>query len=389
MGGFDAVSQGRYILHVDADAFFVSIEESLNPELKGKAVAVGSSSKRGIVCAASYEARRYGIHSGMSSRKAFALYPDLLMISPQFDVYRFFSQRLFEILHQYSPHVEKTSIDEGYVDLTGTTMMWGMSAKDLAMHILKQIYGKLKIPVSGGLASGKLVAQVASKLYKPHKLTYIPTGYEKQFLWPLPLEVIPGVGKKSIKKFNSKGIFEVRHFGDLPLEKVIKDFDLHAVNLWQKIHGFKKDQVQTTPHQAKSISHETTFETDLDDIYEVKQRLIKLINKVLFRLRQQNMQASVISLKMRSANFHTYTFHRKLSYPTSFDGDIIDEGKFLLRQNFQPHRPLRLIGFGVEKLQKEYNLSIFQQNLDMKNRMMEHIDKLRKQYGFGVVSYGA
>lgn len=385
--------QPRWILHIDADAFFAAVEEVIDPSLKNKPMAVGGSSHRSVVSSANYEARKFGIHSGMSTVKALRMCPQLKLAKPQFETYRYFSQRMFEILESYSPDVERTSIDEGYIDLSGTEKMWGMPANELALNILCQIHKKLKISVSGGLSRSKLIAQIASKLFKPRRFVVVPHGYEEKFLWPLPLKTIPGVGVKTAQVFRDKDIHTVKDLMAFPLHQANQKLGSFSVYLWQKIQRSvgnlpSHDQLHTEPSQPKSISHETTFETDLKDIDDVRHELIPLINKVIFRLRKHQAQTSTVFLKLRSANFHTYTFHRRLRYPTDFDGDLIEEGQFLLRENFFAHRPLRLIGFGVEKLQTTYNLSLFQKDLEGKQKLSQHLDDLRKKYGFGVVSYG-
>lgn len=387
------LKEPKWILHIDADAFFASVEEALNPGLKNIPIAVGGNEVRGVVCSANYIARKFGIHSGMSTVKALKLCPHLKVIRSQFETYRYFSQRMFEILGNYSPDVERTSIDEGYIDLSGTEMMWGMPPNELAVAILHQIHQKLKISVSGGLSAGKLIAQIASKLFKPHRFVMIPHGYEEKFLWPLPLNVIPGVGGKTFQQLQNNGLNTVRDLMALSPYQISKKLDSYGLHIWQKIQRSvgklpSNEKLHTEANQPKSISHEVTFRKDIKDMSEIRGELIPLINKVIFRLRKQKAQTSTVFLKMRSANFHTYTFHRKLRYPTDFDGDLIEEGQFLLRENFFAHRPLRLIGFGVEKLQTTYNLSIFQKDLEAKQRLVGHLDDLRKKYGFDVVSYG-
>ncbi len=383
----------RWILHIDADAFFASVEEALNPALKTIPIAVGGTDNRGVVCSANYLARKFGIHSGMPTFKALKLCPHLKMVKVQFETYRYFSQRIFEILENYSPDIEKTSIDEGYVDLSGTELMWGMPPNELALNILYKIHQELKISVSGGLSSSKVISQMASKLFKPHRFVVVPHGYEEKFLFPLPLKAVPGVGGKTAQYLANNGFNTIQNLMSLSIHQVNEKLDSVGLAIWQKLHRSagnlpNKDTLNNDEVQPKSISHEITFQSDLKDFDDVRHELIPIINKVIYRLRKHQAQTSTVFLKMKSSNFNSFTFHRKLRYPTDFDGDLIEEGQFLLRQNFHAHRPLRLIGFGVENLHTSYNLSLFQHDIDIKQKLTQHLDGLRNKYGFNVISYG-
>mgnify|MGYP001607247762 CR=1 FL=1 len=250
----------RFILHLDADAFFATVEQVLNPSLRGKPLLVGGpTSTRGIVSAASYEAKAYGIYSGMPMYLARQKCPKAIVVHGNFDVYREFSKRMYQIFIGYTPEVEMASIDEAYIDLAGCELLYKQSAEDLSRNILNKTHQKLGISVSGGLASNKTVAKVASSTNKPHKLTIIPYGKEMKFLAPLRLKAIPGVGHKTLPLLEAHGFKTIGDIAKLKMDDVLDKFGIQGIPLWKKCMGIDNSPVISVASLPKSISKEHTF----------------------------------------------------------------------------------------------------------------------------------
>ena len=379
----------RSILHVDADAFFASVEQAIDPSLKGKPVIVGGGLKgRGIVSAASYEARKYGIHSAMPVFKAKKLCPHAVFVRGNFEVYAEFSKEIFTIMRKYTPDVEPSSIDEGYADLSGTEALHKMTPFKVAKQILQDIHSRLGITASGGLASSKIIAKIASSMNKPHKLTYIPFSRELDFLWKLPLEKMHGVGRSTLKLLNKKGFKLVGDFAALPLEKVFREFDAYGFFLWQCANGLDDRPVVTEPYDQKSISKVVTFEKDISDQRIALRTLRDLCIIVLFKLRRLGKQARVVCLKIRYEDFQTFTFRATLERPSNLDPDIYPVLKRLFKRRVCRCKKLRLVGCGVADFVGSYNLSIFEHEFKKKRTLTQAVDGLREKYGIDVMDYG-
>ena len=378
----------RRILHVDLDAFFVSVEQALVPDLVGKPVVVGGSpDRRGVVASASYEARVFGINSGMPLAQAYRLCPQAIFLQGSYPAYRDASEKFMTILADFSPCLEPAGLDEAYLDITGCDL-FGTPYK-LADSIKKRVRKELKLIASIGIASCKVVAKIASDSGKPDGLVEVATGQEKQFLAPLPVVSLPGVGKKTKQSLRAMGIKTIGQLAALPLQ-VIKDcFGNYGLMIHHYANGIDNREVET-PGQAKSISRETTFAEDTSDKVFLQSMLRYLCERVGAELRQEAKSARTITLKLRYSDFETIT--RRFSSKEVIDADeLIFAGAVkLLEQALSGKRkPARLIGIGVSNLigyGKQLNL------LDSRSQRLGHLDKaidrIRNKYGFTAIQTG-
>ncbi len=251
----------RTIFHLDLDAFFVSVERILDPKLNGKPVIVGGDPHgRGVVAACSYEARKYGLHSAMPIRNAFKLCPRGIYLHGHYSEYSRYSKAVKNILSSYAPVIEQASIDEFYMDFTGCEKIYGNFIQ-FAEKLQKEIWEKLSLPCSIGIGSNKTIAKIGSDCMKPQGITYVVPGLEKEFLAPMPVETIPGVGKITLKELNDKGFYKIGDISKAPQEFFSGAFGKSGIYLWRKANGLGTDFL-TIEREQKSISKETTFEKD-------------------------------------------------------------------------------------------------------------------------------
>ena len=357
-----------WFLHIDMDAFFASVEEALDPSLRGKPVIVGGRNGRGVVTSASYAARKFGVHSAMPGFQAKRLCPQGIFLPNRRRTYVEFSGKVFAILEQYSPEVQALSIDEGVVDLTGTERLFGAPLKT-AGGIIRRIELELDLPSSGGLSTSRVIAKIAATLAKPHGLICVPAGAEKDFLAPLAVEMIPGVGPKTHQTLLQRGI---KTIGDL----------LQNPELAARYLDLGESSQRHHPHDH-SIGNETTLDKPLKEIAAMEEVLWELVEEVGGRLRREECFARCLTVKIRYINFQTITRSRTLSSPTCFDKEIFEVVKDLLRQNVGPSRAVRLLGVSASALQS----SGWQEpllNRDQRKsfeRLYKGIDRLREKYG--------
>jgi DNA polymerase IV len=357
-----------WYLHIDMDAFFASVEQLIDPSLKGKPVIVGGRSGRGVVTSASYEARKFGVHSAMPGFQAKKLCPHGIFLPNRHRVYSEFSGRVFTILERYSPEVHALSIDEALVDLTGTERLYGPPLKT-ADQIIKHIETEVGLPSSGGVATNRIIAKIAATLAKPHGLIYVPSASEKDFLTPLGVEMIPGVGPKTHKTLSQRG---VKTIGDL----------LQNTRLAGRYLDFTETDKRNHAHDH-SIGNETTLDKPVKDIDQMEKILWELVEEVGGRLRREKLFARCLTVKIRYANFQTFTRSRTLPSPTCFDKEIFDVVSDLLKRNVSPGRAVRLLGVSSSALQS----SGWQEPLldrDKRNayeQLYKGIDELRRKYG--------
>jgi DNA polymerase-4 len=367
------------------DAFFVSVEEVLDPSLKGKPVVVGGDPEgRGVVSAASYAARKYGIHSAMPLVKAKRLCPHAIFLQGSHGVYGEFSRRVFKVLETFSPLVEKMSLDEAYVDLTGCLKLHGPVLL-AAEKIKNQIKKEVGINASIGIASNKLLAKVASAFVKPNGIFLIVPGKEKKFLEPLPVSRIPGVGPKSDARFKRMGIKTIGDLSALPKELLEKTHGKWGSGLYFKSRGICKSEVVGVEEDSRSISRETTFATDSRDARFLESKLCYLVEKAAGQLRGSELYARRVTLKLRTPDFKTVTRSRTLKEPTSEDHVIIDVVLKLFRKQFTKKKRVRLIGVALTSLTPESSVQtdLFEQTSHEKwGDLYQGIDRIRKKYGF-------
>ncbi len=379
----------RTIFHLDMDTFFVSVERILNPKLKGKPVVVGGDPKygKGVVAACSYEARKYGLHSAMPIRKAYALCPQAIYIHGHYNEYVRYSHLVKNILSRYAPVLEPAGIDEFYMDFTGCEHIYGPYPA-LATAIQKEINIKLSLPCSIGIASNKTTAKICSDYKKPNGITYVPPGEEKKFLAELPVQVIPGVGKVTLKELNQKGIYFVRDITDLPKDYFSAAFGKYGSDLWEKANG-KGVEYLSVEREQKSISHETTFLNDVLSVKKIEETLFTLSAKLSHSLKENNWIASTISFKLRYSDFNTITRARTISH-TDDPAVIFNTIKGLFHKNFTRRVAVRLVGIRLTNfLMKSEQLFIFDDNFTKRHRILEAVNQVRAKYGFSSISFGS
>jgi DNA polymerase-4 len=377
------------ILHVDMDAFFVSVELLERPELRGKPVVVGGRpDQRGVVTAASYEARKYGIQSAMPLRTAGRLCPHAIFLDGHHKKYTEWSDRVSVILMNFSPVVEMVSIDEAYLDLAGTSRLHGppFAAAD---KLLCLITSKTGLPCSGGLAATRLVAKVASDQGKPRGLVWVPAGSEERFLSQLPVRKIPGIGKVTERALRALGIETVEQIGAVPQEKLEKIFGQWGTALHRKARGGDSYEF-VIDAEPKSISQNHTFNEDTDDSAALTAVLSHLSQKACKRLREAGLATRTLTLTIRYAGFDTHTRSETLHESTSLDVGIHKVFQELFREYCDARRKVRLLGVSLSGFThggEQLNLLQAQQREKLE-RLTEVTDKLRDRFGFAKLQFG-
>ena len=377
-------------MHVDMDAFFVSVEETLDPSLKGKPVVVGGDPDgRGVAAAASYEARRFGIHSAMPLAKARRLCPHAIFLRGSHKLYAEFSHRIFQVLENYSPCVEPMSLDEAYVDLTGCERLFG-PAPTVAEKIRDEIKHTVGIHASIGIASNKLLAKIASAGAKPNGMLRILPGRERAFLSPLPIDRIPGIGPRSGQQLRRMGIKTVRDLAALPRDLLEEVFGKWGSGLYFKARGICESPVLRRD-DARSISRETTLEEDSIDPGFLESTLSYLVEKTVAQLREADLHARCVTLKLRYSDFTTVNRSHTLTEATHEDHVVFDTAAALFRKLFTRRTRVRLIGVALSSLSHggAGQMELFDQ-LDKKqwDHLYRGIDRIRGKYGFRSILRG-
>ena len=384
-----ALAASSSILHVDMDAFFVSVELLERPELIGKAVVVGGRpDQRGVVTAASYEARKFGVHSAMPLRTAGKLCPHAVFLDGHHQKYGEWSDRIATILAQFSPIVEMVSIDEAYLDLTGTERLHGppLAAAD---KLLRLITRTTALPCSGGLAATRLVAKVASEQAKPRGLLWVAPGSEARFLAPLPVRKIPGIGEVTERALRALGLETVGQLAGVPQEKLDKIFGQWGTALYRKARGGDSYEF-VIDAEPKSISHNHTFGEDTNDTEALVTMLSHLSQKACKRLRESGLATRTLTLTIRYAGFDTYTRSKTLPEPTLLDADIYSAFQNLFHEHRNTKRKIRLLGVSLS------GFSHGAQQLDLLEaerrarleKLTRAADILRDRFGFDSVKFG-
>ena len=378
------------ILHVDMDAFFVSVELLDRPDLRGKPVVVGGRpDQRGVVSAASYEARKFGIHSAMPLRTAGRLCPHAVFLDGHHEKYSEWSDRVASILARFSPIVEMVSIDEAYLDLAGTERLHGppLAATDKLLRTITQQTG---LPCSGGLATTRLTAKVASDQGKPRGLVWVAPGMEARFLAPLPIRKIPGIGEVTERALRALGIETVEQLASHSQEKLEKIFGQWGTALYRKARGGDAYEFLIDA-EPKSISHNHTFGEDTSDLAEMETMLSHLSQKACKRLREAGLSARTLTLTIRYAGFDTYTRAKTLPEPTQLDTDIFAVFLDLFRHHRDPKRKVRLLGVALSSLSHGgQQLDLLESDRREKlEKLTKAADHLRDKFGFTSVQFGA
>ena len=370
-----------HIAHFDLDSFFVSVEIINNPSLKGKPVLVGGY-ERGVVAACSYEARKFGIHSAMPMKKAMQLCPQAIVTNASRDQYSKYSRWVTDIIAAKVPLFEKASIDEFYIDLTGMNKFFGVSqyAKELREIITKET----GLPISCGLASARFIAKMATNEAKPNGFLEIPHGKEMDFLWPLGIEKINGVGKQTEQHLKSYGIYTIEDIAKTPIGHLEKIAGKWGEALWHKAHGIGSTAI-TTDWEQKSMSHENTFDTDYTDIDFLHKELVRLTEKTCYGLRADEKMTGCVTVKIRYSNFETFTCQESIDY-TALDDVLIAKVKDLFNKSWQKNRPVRLLGVRFSQfIPITMQMSLFENNAE-KLGLYKAVDHLKNQYGSKVIS---
>jgi DNA polymerase-4 len=344
-------SQPRLIVHLDLDAFYAAVEVLENPDLAGQPVIIGGAAGgRGVVAAASYAVRAFGIHSAMPTARALTLCPDAIVLPPRHRLYREYSQRVMAILRQTSPLVEQVSIDEAYLDLTDRDSDWD-EAVPVARRIQTQVRQEVGLSASLGVATNKLVAKVASDQDKPGGLTVVRPGDEASFLAPLSVRVLWGIGPVTETKLAEMSVTTVGELAQLP-EKVLRGrFGRHGAHMARQARGIDHRRV-VTEREAKSISHETTFSKNLSDPKALRRELWRLSRGVARRLQRSELAAGTIAIKLRYADFTTLTRQTTLPVPTDDEAVVYRVAVALLGRAWQRGRPVRLLGVAGRHLSR-------------------------------------
>ena len=367
----------RNIIHLDLDAFFVAVECRKDSRLKNRPLIVGGSSRRGVVAACSYEARKFGIHSGMPSKKALQLCPHAIVLKGTRGEYSKYSRWVTRIIASKAPLFEKASIDEFYLDLTGMDKFF--KPLQWTIGLRQQIIDETQLPISFGMGSNKMIAKIATDEAKPNGYLQVPHGKEREFLAPMPVNKIPGVGDHTYEVLKSMGIYTINDINLRSKEELEERLGKWGTDLWQKSFGIHHGEV-TQYHEAKSISSENTFEENKKDMNFLMSEVVRLSEKIAFELRQDGKVAGCIAVKIRYPDFETTS--RQTTVPfTCADDEIIPVAKDLFHKLYRKGTPVRLLGVRLSEL----TIAAVQTNLfddtAKKNSLYKAIDDVKIRFG--------
>lgn len=388
------ISNDRKILHADMDAFFASVEQLDNPNFAGKPVIVGSDPKggkgRGVVAACSYEARKFGIHSAMPIGKAWALCPKGIYLRPRLERYALVSQQIFSIFLRFTDLVEPVSVDEAFLDLTGSQRLLGQ-AEDLARQIKSTVFKETGLSTSVGLAPNKFLAKIASDLDKPDGFLIVDAHGVKQFLDPLPISKLWGVGPKSAERLKRMGINSIGDLLKLPAENLKASFNKAGEDLYRLARGID-DRPVSPGNEAKSIGAETTFSEDVDDREIISLTILSLAEKVAKRLRGQELKAGSVTLKHRDENFNTTTRSMRLAEPSNLCDDLRKAAMELLARSPNAANKTRLLGITATGfiISQQKQLGLFENKEKEKKQILdETMDEITKKFGPAAIARAA
>ena len=375
----------RTILHVDLDAFFAAVEQRDRPELRGRPVIVGGGgpTDRGVVSAASYEARRYGVHSAMPLRVAGRLCPDAVFLPVDGAKYLAVSREVMTILRRFTPLVEPISIDEAFLDVTASRALFG-DGEAIAGSIKAAIRDEIRLTASVGVATTKLVAKIASDLRKPDGLVVVGSGDEASFLAPLAISRLWGVGEQTAAALRDYGVATIGDLAALPPDLLVNRFGKHGAALADRARGVDPDPVAEAA-DAKSIGHEHTFDVDTADRDTIERTLLAMADGVAGRLRASGVKAGTIAVKIRDSSFRTITRQRTLAEPTDLTEPIWRTALDLARPEVRGIR-VRLLGVTASHLEAPDQLALFGFADERRRQAIEAADELRRRYGERVVT---
>lgn len=374
----------KAIIHLDMDAFYPAVEMLDNPALKGKPVVVGGSTERGVVSSASYEARKFGVHSAQPIVRAKHICPEGVFLPVRMWRYKKISQQIFQIFYQFTPLVEPISIDEAFLDVTGCQRLLG-HPEDIAKKIKQRIFMETGLTVSAGLAPSKFVAKIASDIDKPNGLTIVTHDKVRDFLNPLPVAKMWGVGKATQKVLSQLNIHTFEELSLVPVKILENKFGKHGITMHLLSMGVD-DRDVVPEHDVKSIGHEDTFATDILDIDRVKMELLSQTDKVAHRMRKEGATGKTITLKVKYSDFVQITRSTTIAKSTDDGFEVYNIACSLLKKTEVGKRPIRLLGISLSQLSffdRNRQLSLFNHDdsYQKKERLNTALDSLYKKHG--------
>lgn len=375
------MAKARSIVHMDLDTFYVSVERLMDSKLNGKPILLGGTGDRGVVASCSYEARTFGVHSGMSMKMARELCPQGIVIRGEAGVYSKYSKIVTELLKEEVPLMEKSSIDEFYLDITGMDQFFG--CYKLASHLRQRVIKETGLPISFGLSKNKTVSKIATGEAKPNNQINIDFGTEKPFLAPLGIGKIPMIGNKTAFLLNRMGVQKISTIQDMPMELMEKAFGKNGRSIWYKANGIDNSPV-VPYHEKKSISTERTFHKDTIDVFKLRNMVMAMVEQLAYELRRAGKVTSCISIKIRYADFQTYSKQKKIPY-TSCDHTLIDWGKEIFDQLYNRRVRVRLIGVRLSDLAGGgHQIDLFNDDSRVL-KLYQAMDKIKDRYGANAV----
>jgi DNA polymerase-4 len=382
----------KHIIHLDMDAFYPSVEALDNPELKGKPVIVGGSKQRGVVSSASYEARQFGVHSAQPMAMAMRLCPNGIVLPVRMSRYQEVSEQVFEIFYHFTPLVEPLSIDEAFLDVTGSARLFG-SAIEIAKKIKQMVVVKTGLTISAGVAPSKFVAKIASDMEKPDGLTVVPPDKVREFLDPLPIKKMWGVGKVTQEALFQLSINTFKDLRQVPVEVLEKKFGRHGIHMHQLSMGIDERDLVTF-HDVKSIGHEDTYSEDILDLKLAKRELLSLADRVARRMRRKGLEGKTITLKVKYNDFVQITRSVTRHKYTNESADIYSNICSLLEKTAVGKKPVRLLGIslsGLADIGSGRQLSLFNHNGSNEKRkdLNKTLDSIFEKFGGKGISPGS
>lgn len=351
-----------------------------NPSLKGKPVLVGGY-ERGVVAACSYEARKFGIHSAMPMKKAMQLCPQAIITNASRDQYSKYSRWVTDIIAEKAPLFEKASIDEFYIDLSGMDKFFGSSK--YAQQLRKEIIERTGLPISCGLSSARFISKMATNEAKPNGFLEIPHGKEKDFLWPMAVEKINGVGKETEIKLKNLGFYKIEDLAKSSPEFLEKHLGKWGLSLWNKSQGIGSAEI-VTDWEQKSMSHENTFDKDYTDVDFLHKELVRLTEKTCYGLREDEKLTGCVTVKIRYNDFETFSKQEVIDY-TALDDELIAKAKDIFNKSYQKGRPVRLIGVRFSQLISfTMQMSLFDNKIE-KLQLYKAVDDIKDRFGAKIV----
>jgi DNA polymerase IV len=372
----------RAIVHMDLDSFFVSVERLVDSSLKGKPVIIGGTSDRGVVASCSYEARQFGVHSAMPSRQAKALCPHAIFVRGDMDLYSKFSGQVTDIIEQEAPLFEKASIDEHYIDISGmdkyvkSGLLW---TKELRQTIIKET----GLPISFGLSQNKTVSKVATGESKPDGEKHVIFGEEKNFLAPLSIKKIPGIGNKTYPVLRNMGIEKIETIQAMPVLMMQKVLGENGLSIWRKANGIDNNPIEPYTEQ-KSMSTETTYDKDTTDVAMLRKELTGMANKLAFELRKNKKVTGCVTLKLKYSDFQTHTFQASIPY-TASDHVLLQKLLELFQKNYSRRVLIRLIGIKFSNLVSGFNQINLFEDTEERIKLYSAMDKIRLRFGSDLI----